>query len=62
MCPFCVGTKVVGDVAAAKPQAVVVHAFMQEMAVEPDDRSGWHFYCNAVFVADTTRQLELVLL
>ena len=51
-----------GDVAPAEPQAVVVHALMQEVAVEPDYRTGRDFYRNTVFVAYTACQLELFLL
>jgi hypothetical protein len=60
--PFCLRTEVMGNETTAEPQAMVVHALMQEMTMEPDDRTGRDFYRNTVCVADTTCQLELPLL
>ena len=49
-------------IAASKSLAVVIGAFVQQVGVEPDDRTGRDFHGNAVLIAGIARQFEFVLL
>ena len=41
---------------------MVVGALVQQVGVEPDDRAGWCFYGDAIFVAGVAGQFEFLLL
>ena len=49
-------------IAASKSLAVVIGAFVQQVRVKPDDRTGRNFHGNAVLVAGIAGQFEFFLL
>ena len=60
--PFCLRAKIVSDVATAEALAMIVCTFVEQMAMKPDDGTGLNFHRYIIFAANSSCQLELVLL